>query len=94
MTFFITQVSVPELWIPIVSPLTVFSRSDRRATTACSQVCKKMPREKRFDTNDKVISDTKAFFEGRDNSFHDGGIEMSEKRWNECVTLKGDYANE
>ena len=46
---------------------------------------------KRFGSNEEVIVETVAYFEDKDKSFYKKGIEMLEKRWNECITLQGDY---
>ena len=35
----------------------------------------------------EVISETEAYFESKDESFYKNGIEILEKRWNECITL-------
>ena len=48
---------------------------------------KRMLRGKRFGSNEKVIAETKAYFDAKDESFYKKGIEMSEKRWNGCITL-------
>ena len=45
----------------------------------------------RFGSNEVVIGETKACFEAKDKSFYKKGIEMLEKRWNELITLEGDY---
>ena len=55
---------------------------------------KKMLRGKRFGSNDEVIAETNAYFEGKEKSFYKGGIERLEKRWNDCISLKGDYVDE
>lgn len=55
---------------------------------------KKMPQRKRFTPNTEVIAATKVYFESKDKSFYKKGIEMLEKRWNECITLEGDYVDE
>lgn len=55
---------------------------------------KKMLQGKRFGSNEEVIAETEAYFEAKDNFFYKHGIEKLEKRWNDCITLKGDYVDE
>ena len=49
-----------------------------------------MLQEKRFGSNEEVISETEAYFETKDKSFNKKGIELLEK----YITLEGDYVNE
>ena len=42
----------------------------------------------------KVISETEVYFEVKDKSFNKNGIELLEKRWNQCITLEGDYVDQ
>ena len=49
---------------------------------------------KRFYSNEKVITETNAYFEAKDKSFYKKGIKMLEKRWTDCVAFEGDYVNE
>ena len=49
---------------------------------------KRMLQEKRFDSNEEVISETEAYFETRDKSFFKKGIKLVEKHWNQCITLE------
>ena len=53
-----------------------------------------MPQGKRFGSNEEVIAETEAYFERKDESFYKEGIEELEKRWNECITLEGNYVDE
>ena len=46
---------------------------------------------KKFDPNEEVIAKTEAYFESKDESFYKKSIEKLEKRWNECITLEGNY---
>ena len=55
---------------------------------------KRILQGKRFDSNEKLIAKTEAYFEAKNKSFYKKGIEMLEKRWNECITLAGDYVHE
>ena len=55
---------------------------------------KKMLQEKRFGSNEEVITEAEAYFESKDESFCKKGIEMLEKRWNEFITLEGNYVHE
>ena len=55
---------------------------------------KRMFKGKRFDSNEEVISETEAYFEAKDRSLNKKGIELSEKFWNLCFTLEGDYVDE
>ena len=52
---------------------------------------KKMLQGKRFGSSKEVIAETEAYFESKDESFYKKGIEKLEKRWNECITLEGNY---
>ena len=54
----------------------------------------KMLQGKRFGSNEEVIAETEAYFESKDESFYKKGIEKLEKRWNECITLEGNYVDE
>ena len=55
---------------------------------------KKMLQGKRFVSNEEVIDKTEAYFESKDDSFYKKGIEKLKKRWNECITLEGNYVDE
>ena len=55
---------------------------------------KRMLQGKRFGSNEEVISKTEAYFDAKDKSFNKNGIELLEKRWNQCITLEGDYGHE
>ena len=55
---------------------------------------KRILQEKIFGSTEEVIVETEAYFEVKDKSFYKKGIKMLEKRWNECITLEGDYADE
>ena len=55
---------------------------------------KRMLQGKRFSSNEEVIAETKAYFETKDKSFYKICIEILEKHWNECITLRGDYVDE
>lgn len=55
---------------------------------------KRVLQGKRFGSNKEVIAETEAYFEAKDASFYRKGIEMLEKRWSECIRLKGDYVSE
>ena len=46
------------------------------------------------ENNEEVISETKVYFEAKDKSFYKRGIELLEKHWNQCITLKKDYVDE
>ena len=52
---------------------------------------KKMLQTKRFSSDHEVIAATEAYFEAKDKSFYKKGIETLEKRWNDCIAMKGDY---
>lgn len=49
---------------------------------------------KKFRSNEEVIAETEAYFEAKDKSFYKSGIEMLERRWNDCVVLDGNYVDE
>ena len=49
---------------------------------------------KRFVSNEGVMAETEAYFESKDESFYNKGIENLEKRWNECITLEGRIVDE
>ena len=55
---------------------------------------KKMHHGKRFSSDDEVIAATEAYFEVKHKSFYKKGIESSEKRWNDCIAIEGDYVDE
>ena len=55
---------------------------------------KEMPQGKRFGSDEEVIAETEAYFESKDKTFYKKGIERLEKRWNKCIMLKGNYADE
>ena len=55
---------------------------------------KKMLQGKKFGSNEEVIAETEAYFEAKDKSFYKHGIEKLERRWKDCITLKGDYIDE
>ena len=42
---------------------------------------------KRFGSNEEVISESEAYFEAKYKSFNRKGMELLEKRWNQCITL-------
>ena len=54
----------------------------------------KMLQGKRFGSNEEVIAETEAYFESKGESFYKKNIEKLEKRWNECITLDGNYVDE
>ena len=54
---------------------------------------KRMLQEKRFGFNEKVITETEAYFKAKDKLFYEKGIEMVQKRWNECITVERDYVD-
>lgn len=49
---------------------------------------------KRFTSNDEVIAETNAYFEGLDKEYYLKGVQMLEDRWTKCIALKGDYVEE
>ena len=51
---------------------------------------KRMLQGKRFGSNEEVISET---FQAKDKSTKKA-IEFLEKRWNQSITLEGDYVDE
>ena len=55
---------------------------------------RKMLQGKRFISDDEVIAATEAYFEAKDKSFYKKGIESFEKRWNDCIAMKGDNVDE
>ena len=52
---------------------------------------KRMLQGKRYGYNEEVISETEVHFEPKDKLFYKKVIESLEKRWNQCITLEGDY---
>ena len=54
---------------------------------------KKMLQGKRFGSNEEVIAETEAYFGSRNESFYKKVIGNLEKRWNECITLEGNYVD-
>ena len=49
---------------------------------------------KRFGYNEEVIAETDAYFKSKDESFYKKAIEKLEKRWDEYITLEGNYVDE
>ncbi|XP_011066409.1 PREDICTED: histone-lysine N-methyltransferase SETMAR-like [Acromyrmex echinatior] len=49
---------------------------------------------KRFTSNEEVIAETEAYFEGLDVSYYRKGIEMLENRYTKCIALEGNYVEE
>ena len=82
-------------WIKlrIASSPTIFSRSGpQRLMALCWPEI--ILQGKRFGSNEELIAETEAYFESKDESFYKKGIEKLEKRWNECITLEGNYVDE
>ena len=48
---------------------------------------------KKFGSNEEVISETETHFESKGKSFYQKSIEWLEKRWNQCISLEGDYVD-
>lgn len=46
---------------------------------------------KRFRSNEEIIEETNAYFEGLEKLYYTEGIEKLEKRWDKCIELEGDY---
>ena len=55
---------------------------------------KRMLQGKRFGSNEEVILETEAYFEAKEELFNKKGIELLEKRLNQCITIEGEYVNE
>ena len=55
---------------------------------------KKMLQGKRFGCSEEVIAETAAYFDSKNESFYKKIIKKFEKRWNECITLEGNYVDE
>ena len=55
---------------------------------------KKMLQGKKFGSNEVVIAETETYFVSKDKSFYIKGIEKLQKRWNECITLEGEYVDQ
>ncbi|EGI57375.1 FLJ37770-like protein [Acromyrmex echinatior] len=47
-----------------------------------------------FTSNEEVIAETEAYFEGLDVSYYRKGIEMLENRYTKCIALEGNYVEE
>lgn len=52
---------------------------------------KRMLVGKKFSSNEEVIAETEAYFEANDKSYYKNGIEKLEDRYNQCITLEGNY---
>ena len=52
---------------------------------------KRMIQRMRFGSNEEMILETDAYFEGKGKSFNKKGIELLEKRWNQYMTVEVDY---
>ena len=50
--------------------------------------------EKRFGYNEKVIAETEAYIESKDELLYKKSFENLENRWNECITLERNYVDE
>ena len=50
---------------------------------------KRMFPGKRFGSNEDIITEIEVYFETKDKSFYKKGIELLEKRWNQCIHLEG-----
>ncbi|EFN77918.1 Histone-lysine N-methyltransferase SETMAR, partial [Harpegnathos saltator] len=46
---------------------------------------------KRFGSNEEVITETNAYFEGLEKTYYLEGIKKLGKWWTKCIELKGDY---
>ncbi|EGI59173.1 Mariner Mos1 transposase [Acromyrmex echinatior] len=44
---------------------------------------------RRFTSNEEVIAETEAYFEGLDVPYYRKGIEMLENRYTKCIALEG-----
>ena len=54
-----------------------------------------MLRGKRFGSDEEVIAETEAYFEGLDKSLYTGGAyRKAFKRWSDFITLKRNYIDE
>ena len=49
---------------------------------------------KRFRSNEEVIAETEAYFEGLDVLYYRKGIEILENRYTKCIALEGNYVEE
>ncbi|EGI70969.1 Mariner Mos1 transposase [Acromyrmex echinatior] len=49
---------------------------------------------KRFTSNEEVIAETEAYFEGLDISYYRKGIEILENPYTKCIALEGNYVEE
>ena len=73
---------------------TIFSRFGPPATIGCLHNLKKLLAGKKFHSNNEVITECETYFEGPDKSFYIKGIEMLERRWIDCISLRGNYVDE
>ena len=51
---------------------------------------KRMLQGKRFGSNEEVISETEVYFVSKNELLYKKGIELLEKRWNQCISREGD----
>ena len=72
---------------------TIFSRSGPSDYWLFAQL-KKWLAGRKFHSNDEVNTECETYFEDRDKSFYKKGIEILERRWTDCITLRGNYVNE
>ena len=82
-----------ELQFKLLLQPTLFSRSGPQQLVTVYRAQKNAPGE-RFRSIEELISETEAYFEAKHKSFSPKGIELLEKRWNHCITLKGDHVDE
>ena len=46
---------------------------------------------KKFKSDDKVITETEAYFDEKEKSYYKSGIEKLENRYTRCIALEGNY---
>ena len=52
---------------------------------------KRMLAGKKFKSNDEVIAETEAYFDEKEKSYYERGIEKLENRYTRCIAPEGNY---
>ncbi|XP_011069200.1 PREDICTED: uncharacterized protein LOC105155026 [Acromyrmex echinatior] len=85
---------VKPITIRIGSSPTVFSRLAPQRLLSVPKAQVVAPGKEIYTSNEEVIAETEAYFEGLDVSYYRKGIEMLENRYTKCIALEGNYVEE
>jgi hypothetical protein len=81
---------IARIRLRIASPSTVFSRSGPSNLFLFADL-KRMLAGKKFSTNQKVITETEAYFGAMSKSYYKNCIEKFYDRYNRCIALEKNY---